>query len=184
MHTQSQSNTHNTIACVQINHFCNYLVLNFFNSNFQLNVSETHSTVLLHTGWDLSEFNLIVHTPIKESGDYCTLIDILCSGQSVHGDHMNVLVAVKNVSIRHDASLFFGRRGYMLWRRSPRTGAGERFLWRAFWNSMTNLAGRINTRQTWRMISKVKHLRKQIVKHLEDHLPFAKYLITRILKTA
>ena len=40
-----------------------------------------------------------MHTPIKESGDYCALVDIMSSGQSVHGDHMNVLVAVKSVSI-------------------------------------------------------------------------------------
>ncbi len=42
--------------------------------------------------------NVLIHTPVKENGDYCVIDDILSSGQNIHGDHMNVLVAVKNVS--------------------------------------------------------------------------------------
>jgi hypothetical protein len=68
-----------------------------FSSNIQLNVSEAHSTVSLYSGWDLSDMNVLIHTPVKEHGDYCVIDDILSSGQNIHGDHMNVLVAVKNV---------------------------------------------------------------------------------------
>ena len=41
--------------------------------------------------------NVLIHTPVKENGDYCVIDDILSSGENVYGDHMNVLVAVKNV---------------------------------------------------------------------------------------
>ena len=68
-----------------------------FFSNVQLNVSEAYSSVSLYTGWDLNEMNVLIHTPVKENGDYCAIDDILSSGQNIHGDHMNVLVAVKNV---------------------------------------------------------------------------------------
>jgi hypothetical protein len=53
--------------------------------------------VSLYTGWDLNEMNVLIHAPVKENGDYCAIDDILSSGQNIHGDHMNVLVAVKNV---------------------------------------------------------------------------------------
>lgn len=71
-------------------------------SNIQLNVSEAHSTVSLYSGWDLSDMNVLIHTPVKEHGDYCVIDDILSSGQNIHGDHMNVLVAVKNVAQPRD----------------------------------------------------------------------------------
>ena len=41
--------------------------------------------------------NVLIHTPVKENGDYCAIDDIVSSGKNIHGDHMNVLVAVKNV---------------------------------------------------------------------------------------
>ncbi|XP_028395355.1 meiosis-specific with OB domain-containing protein-like [Dendronephthya gigantea] len=71
-------------------------------SNVQLNVSETHSTVSLYSGWDLNDMNVLLHTPVKENGDYCVIDDILTSGQNLHGDHLNVLVAVKHVATPKD----------------------------------------------------------------------------------
>lgn len=66
-------------------------------SNIQLNVSEAYSTVSLYSGWDLSDMNVLMHIPVKENGDYCTIDDILSNGQNIHGDLVNILVAVRNV---------------------------------------------------------------------------------------
>ncbi|XP_046856111.1 meiosis-specific with OB domain-containing protein-like [Xenia sp. Carnegie-2017] len=66
--------------------------------NIQLNISEAYSSVSLYSGWDMTDLNTLLHIPVKECGDYCTLDDILSSGENSHGDHMNILVAIRKVS--------------------------------------------------------------------------------------
>ena len=68
-------------------------------SIYQLNLSETHSSVSLYSGWDLSEFDIIAHIPIKASNDFYTLGDVIANGQSIHGEHISLQAAVKNVSL-------------------------------------------------------------------------------------
>lgn len=47
----------------------------------------------------MTDLNTLLHIPVKECGDYCTLDDILSSGENSHGDHMNILVAIRKVCV-------------------------------------------------------------------------------------
>ena len=67
-------------------------------SMYQLNLSETHSSVSLYSGWDLSEFDIIAHIPIKASNDFYTLGDVIANGQSLHGEHISLQAVVRTVS--------------------------------------------------------------------------------------
>ena len=67
-------------------------------SIYQLNLSETHSSVSLYSGWDLSEFDIIAHIPVKASNDFYTLGDVIANGQNLHGEHISLQAVVKTVS--------------------------------------------------------------------------------------
>ncbi|KAL9957257.1 hypothetical protein ACROYT_G038871 [Oculina patagonica] len=71
-------------------------------SPYQLHVSETHSSVSLFSGWDMSEFDNISHIPIKTSNDFYTLGDIIANDQNLHGEHVNIQAVVKNVGVPKD----------------------------------------------------------------------------------
>lgn len=77
-----------------------------FCSAYQLHLSESHSSVSLYSGWDLSEFDTITHIPIKASNDYYTLSDIIANDQTLHGEHVNIQAVVKHVSL-HWLSCFY-----------------------------------------------------------------------------
>ena len=68
-------------------------------SPYQLHVSETHSSVSLFNGCDMSEFDNISHIPIKASNDFYTLGDIIANDQNLHGEHVNIQAVVKTVSM-------------------------------------------------------------------------------------
>lgn len=65
-------------------------------SQYQINASETHSTIGLYSGWDYTEFMALAHVPIRPPNDYYPLGDVLANGQALDGSHINILAIVKN----------------------------------------------------------------------------------------
>ncbi|CAH1795283.1 unnamed protein product [Owenia fusiformis] len=66
-------------------------------SPYVLNISEQHSTVKLYGDWDLSEYNTLLHIPIKPHNDFYTLLDVVTNGQNLNGELINLLVAIKSI---------------------------------------------------------------------------------------
>ena len=64
----------------------------------ELNLSAIHSSITLYSGWDYTEFASLVHIPIRSVTECYKLNDIITAGKKLHGNHVNLLVAVKNVS--------------------------------------------------------------------------------------
>lgn len=76
-------------------YFCvNHLCL----SMMELNLSAIHSSIGLYSGWDYTEFASLVHIPIRSVTECYKLNNIITAGNKLHGSHVNLLVAVKNVS--------------------------------------------------------------------------------------
>jgi len=65
----------------------------------ELNLSAIHSSVKLYSGWDYTEFASLVHIPIRSVTECYKLKDITTAGNKLNGTHVNLLVAVKNVSL-------------------------------------------------------------------------------------
>ena len=61
-------------------------------------MSESHSIVNLYNGWDYTDFAALAHVPIRPPNDYYRLSDILASGQTLDGSHVNILAIVRHVS--------------------------------------------------------------------------------------
>lgn len=78
-------------------HHCLALCMYTF-SLMELNLSAVHSSVTLYSGWDYTEFASLVHIPIRSVTECYKLNDIVTAGNKLHNSHMNLLVAVKNVS--------------------------------------------------------------------------------------
>lgn len=76
-----------------------YFFCNSFFSGYQLSINENHSTVCMYSGWDASDFDVISHVPIKASNDFYTLSDIIANGKDLHGEHINIMAAVRSVSV-------------------------------------------------------------------------------------
>ncbi|KAI0214862.1 hypothetical protein LSAT2_033122 [Lamellibrachia satsuma] len=72
-------------------------------SMYQLNVSETRSTVQLYSGFDLGSYNTLFHIPVKPSNDFYTIADILTNGQVLHGQYISILAAVKQNDVNYSA---------------------------------------------------------------------------------
>ena len=68
-------------------------------SAFQVTVNENNGTVQHYSGWDYSEFSAIAYLPVKESHDYYTFGDIMAGGHNLSGSHVNILAAIKSVSL-------------------------------------------------------------------------------------
>ncbi|XP_031555917.1 meiosis-specific with OB domain-containing protein-like [Actinia tenebrosa] len=79
-------------------------------SGFQLSVNESHSSVSLYSGWDINDFDVVAHVPIKASNDFYTLGDIIANGQSLHGEHINIMAAVRNIGKPRDITTKTGRQ--------------------------------------------------------------------------
>ena len=69
-------------------------------SQYQINASETHSTIGLYSGWDYTDFMALAHVPIRPPNDFYPLGDILSNGQALDGSHINILAVVKSVSLK------------------------------------------------------------------------------------
>ncbi|XP_077980792.1 meiosis-specific with OB domain-containing protein-like [Glandiceps talaboti] len=78
--------------------------------NVELNISERHSTVCQYSGWDFANFNSIQHIPIKDTSDYYTLGDVITNGQSLNGEHINLLALVKEIGNAKDLTTKSGRQ--------------------------------------------------------------------------
>ncbi len=76
--------------------FCTHLPL---YSQYQVNISEVHSSLSLYSGWDYTEYTALAHMPLRPPSDYHTLSDIISAGQSMDGSHVNIQAVVKHVSI-------------------------------------------------------------------------------------
>lgn len=68
------------------------------HSTMELNLSAIHSSITLYSGWDYTEFASLVHIPIRSVTECYKLNDIITAGNKLHGNHINLLVAVKNVN--------------------------------------------------------------------------------------
>ena len=71
------------------------VILSF--SPYQLNLSETHSTLTVYSGLDYTEYSSLVHVPLRPPSDYYTLSDILANGSSLDGATANILAAIRRV---------------------------------------------------------------------------------------
>lgn len=67
-------------------------------SQYQVNISETHSSLSLYSGWDYTEYTALAHIPLRPPSDYHSLSDIFSTGQSMDGSHVNIQAVVKHVS--------------------------------------------------------------------------------------
>ena len=65
----------------------------------ELNLSAIHSSITLYSGWDYTEFASLAHIPIRPVTECYKLNDIITASNKLHGTHLNLLVAVKNVSL-------------------------------------------------------------------------------------
>ncbi|XP_034362099.1 meiosis-specific with OB domain-containing protein isoform X1 [Arvicanthis niloticus] len=67
-------------------------------SNYKLLLSENHSMVKVCSPYEVDTKLLsLIHLPVKESGDYYSLADIVANGHSLDGRIINVLAAVRSV---------------------------------------------------------------------------------------
>lgn len=65
----------------------------------ELNLSAIHSSIKLYSGWDYTEFASLVHIPIRSVTECYKLQDVITAGTKLNSAHINLLVAVKNVSL-------------------------------------------------------------------------------------
>lgn len=64
-----------------------------------MTLSENHSSLEHYTGWDAANFRGILTMPTRPSNDYHTLEEINVSGAGLQGEHVNILAAVRKVSL-------------------------------------------------------------------------------------
>ncbi|XP_014772009.1 meiosis-specific with OB domain-containing protein [Octopus bimaculoides] len=67
------------------------------SSPLSLNISDA-GNIIIYTGLDREQYLRYSHLPTKIYRDHYTLEDININGQSLHGEHVNLLVAVKKVN--------------------------------------------------------------------------------------
>ncbi|XP_038064196.1 meiosis-specific with OB domain-containing protein-like [Patiria miniata] len=79
-------------------------------SQYQLTLSEKYSTLSLYGGWNVEIYNPLQHIPIRESDNYYTLADVIANGQSLHGEHINVMVLLKKNGIPKDIVTKTGKK--------------------------------------------------------------------------
>lgn len=78
-------------------------------SDCKLLLSGDHSTVKVCSSYEVDTKLLsLIHLPVKESRDYYSLGDIIANGHSLEGRIINVLAAVKSVSLNLN-KVQFGR---------------------------------------------------------------------------
>eukprot|EP00112_Aurelia_sp_Birch-Aquarium-sp1_P009119 Seg2024.6 transcript_id=Seg2024.6/GoldUCD/mRNA.D3Y31 product="Meiosis-specific with OB domain-containing protein" protein_id=Seg2024.6/GoldUCD/D3Y31 len=66
-------------------------------SPFNLLANETHAVIERYNGPDYAEFSSIAFLPVKESGDYYTLADVIANGHNFNCLHINILAALRDV---------------------------------------------------------------------------------------
>ncbi|CAJ1080693.1 meiosis-specific with OB domain-containing protein [Xyrichtys novacula] len=84
-------------------------------SLYRLLVSEVHSQVRLCADMDMINTLLpLIHLPVKESGDFYSLGDIVANGQKLDGTVINILAAVKSIGELKQFTTSDGRKGQRL----------------------------------------------------------------------
>ncbi|XP_017366302.1 meiosis-specific with OB domain-containing protein [Cebus imitator] len=77
-------------------------------SNCKLFLSENHSTVKVCSSYEVDTKLLsLIHLPVKESGDYYSLGDIVANGHSLNGRIISLLAAVKSSCPETGEGVFF-----------------------------------------------------------------------------
>ncbi|CAK6961665.1 meiosis-specific with OB domain-containing protein [Scomber scombrus] len=84
-------------------------------SLYRLLVTEAHSQVLLCADMDTIDRMLpLIHLPVKDSGDFYSLGDIVANGQKLNGTVINILAAVKSIGELKQFTTSDGRKGQRL----------------------------------------------------------------------
>ncbi|KAK1793888.1 hypothetical protein P4O66_010806, partial [Electrophorus voltai] len=84
-------------------------------SFYRLLVTEVHSTIRMCSDLDTETRLLpLFHIPVKDSRDFYTLGDITANGQSLDGNFINILAAVRSVSEPKYFTTSDGRKGQRL----------------------------------------------------------------------
>lgn len=65
-----------------------------------MNISDA-GNIIIYTGSNREQYLCYSQLPTKIYRDYYTLEDININGQALHGEHVNLLVAVKKVGISY-----------------------------------------------------------------------------------
>ncbi|XP_072229036.1 meiosis-specific with OB domain-containing protein [Leuresthes tenuis] len=84
-------------------------------SNYRLLVTEAHSQVCPCADMDIIDRMLpLVHLPVKDSGDFYSLGDIMANGQKLDGTLINILAAVRLIGEARQFTTSDGRKGQRL----------------------------------------------------------------------
>ncbi|KAF7659490.1 hypothetical protein LDENG_00295410 [Lucifuga dentata] len=84
-------------------------------SLYRLLVTEAHSQVLLCTDMATADRMLsLIHLPAKDSRDFYSLGDIVANGQSLDGQVINILAAVRSIAEPKQFTTSDGRKGQRL----------------------------------------------------------------------
>ena len=62
-----------------------------------VNMSENRSVVSRYAGWNCHTYESLVHIPVKASDDFYTIADVNNNANSITGDYVNLLCAVRKV---------------------------------------------------------------------------------------
>ena len=68
-------------------------------SDFNIVANEPHAKIALYNGADVATFASIAFLPVKDGNDYYKLGDIAANGHNLSSLHVNLLVAIRNVSL-------------------------------------------------------------------------------------
>ncbi len=66
---------------------------------YQLNLGESRGSVKVCTAELGSQYNGLLHVPVKAANDFYTIADILENGQAIHGQNVNLLGVVREVRV-------------------------------------------------------------------------------------
>ncbi|XP_061165921.1 meiosis-specific with OB domain-containing protein-like [Saccostrea echinata] len=77
---------------------------------FSFSLSENYSTITAYTGYDVEDYQALLHLPTKASNDYYSLEDIVANGQALNGEHINILAILKKVGEVKDITTKTGRQ--------------------------------------------------------------------------
>ncbi|XP_060795699.1 meiosis-specific with OB domain-containing protein isoform X4 [Neoarius graeffei] len=84
-------------------------------SLYRLLVTEAHSAIRMCTDLDTeSQLLSLFHIPVKDSGDFYSLGDITANGQSLDGNFINILAAVRSIGEPKYFTTSNGRKGQKL----------------------------------------------------------------------
>ncbi|XP_021350022.1 meiosis-specific with OB domain-containing protein-like isoform X2 [Mizuhopecten yessoensis] len=78
--------------------------------SFNITFSENHSNIDRYIGPDDDRFRRLQNVPIKANNDYYILEDVIAHGQSLSGEHINLLAVVKKVGPVKDITTKTGKK--------------------------------------------------------------------------